>query len=98
VKERSYLWFRGARSGDVVPVFVEHATPEEQRLFAGVSHDLPESFERRPLPGAPELHEEMPAPDRLVVTGARAGSPLLIRISWLIGPPGSAGNGPGRLS
>jgi hypothetical protein len=81
-KESSYLWFRGARPGDVVPVFAEHATPEEQRLFAGVSHGLPESFERRPLPGAPELHEEMPAPDRLVVTGARAGSPLLIRISY----------------
>ena len=81
-KESAYLWFRGAKPGDVVPVFAEHASPEEELHFAGVSHALPETFERRPVAASPELREEMPAPDRLVVTGARPGSPILIRISY----------------
>jgi hypothetical protein len=81
-KESAYLWFRRAKPGDVVPVFAEHVTPEEERLFAGVSHALPETFERRPVAASPGLREEMPAPDHLVVTGTQVGRPILIRISY----------------
>jgi hypothetical protein len=78
-KEPSYLWFRGARPEDVVPVFAEHATPEEERLFAGVSHGLPESFERRLSRRAARAARGDACARPPVITGARPGSPLLIR-------------------
>ncbi|MEN8160406.1 MAG: 6-pyruvoyl-tetrahydropterin synthase-related protein [Myxococcota bacterium] len=81
-KVPAYHWFRGARPGDVVPVFAEEAAAEEEALFSAVSDGLPESFERRPLAAPPTLSEEMPTPDRVVVTGATPGHPVLIRISY----------------
>lgn len=81
-KDASYRWFRTATPADVVPVFAEHATPEEERLFAGVTPDLSAPPERRELGPPPELREEMPAPDRIVITGARPGHPILVRISY----------------
>jgi hypothetical protein len=81
-KEKAYRWFRRAGPDDPIPVFAERVTPDEERLFAGVSSDLPETMAPRPLGPAPALHEEMPAPDRLVITGTTPGHPVLIRISY----------------
>ena len=81
-KVAAYRWFRRTQPGDVVPVFSEHVAPEEEALFAAVSTGLPDTFVRQPLPESPALREEMPTPDRLVLTGARPGHPVLIRISY----------------
>jgi hypothetical protein len=81
-KVPAYRWFRSARADDVVPVFTDHASPEDRALFAAVTEGLPDAWTRAPLAEPPPVSEEMPAPDRIVVTGTRPGHPVLIRVSY----------------
>ena len=73
---------QAARPDDPIPVFaVGDVAAGDQQLFAGVSPDC-RSVERRPLDPPPALREEMPAPDRIVITGTTPGHPILVRVSY----------------
>jgi hypothetical protein len=80
-KEASYRWFKTATPDSVVPVFAEHVTPEEERLFAGSSMEIPRDTPRQTYDVVPTLEEHMEA-DRIRVTGCRPGEPVLVRISY----------------
>jgi hypothetical protein len=80
-KATAYRWFKRAGPDDPTPVFVERVDDVDRAAFAAVvddANDLP----RKPVDSVPALAEEMPAPDRIVVTGAKPGHPILIRISY----------------
>jgi hypothetical protein len=81
-KEDAYRWFKTARPGDPVPVFVPAVDAEARALFGAPSAGLPDALPVRALGPAPTTHEEMPTPERLVVTGLEPGRPVLVRISY----------------
>jgi hypothetical protein len=81
-KDAAYRWFKRARPEDPVPVFVAEADDEARRTFGQVFSGLPSQIPAKPLPPPPALHEEMPTQERVVITGARPGQPILIRMSY----------------
>jgi tetratricopeptide (TPR) repeat protein len=80
-KEMAYRWFKRAGPEDPTPVFVAHAGDEERRAFATVVDGLPDELPRQPLGPPPKLEEQLET-DRITITGARPGHPILIRISY----------------
>jgi hypothetical protein len=79
-KEAAYQWFKSAGPGDPIPVLaLERASGTEG--FAGVFTELPAELPRTSLGPLPVLHEEVDT-DRITVTGARPGHPILVRISY----------------
>ena len=80
-KEAAYQWFKRAQPGDPVPVLATDAAGAEDGTFAAVLTELPAELPRQTLSAPPALREELDT-DRVVVTGARPGHPILVRISY----------------
>jgi hypothetical protein len=80
-KETSYMWFKTATPESVLPVFTTKVEPGDEQLFAAVSEGMPADMPRVDLGPPPTLHEEM-GNDRITITGAKPGYPILVRISY----------------
>ncbi len=80
-KETSYMWFKTATPESVLPVFTTKVEPGDEQLFATVSEGMPADMPRVDLGPPPTLHEEM-GNDRITITGAKPGYPILVRISY----------------
>lgn len=80
-KATAYRWFKRARSDDPVTVFVEAIDEEARRTFALAYASLPVHIPRQLLGPPPTLSERLET-DRITVTGARPGHPILVRISY----------------
>lgn len=81
-KEVAYRWFKTAGPDDPMPVYVDEDLPlDVQRQFGGVLDDLPPTMPRTELGSPPTLTEDM-GTDRITITGAKPGHPILVRISY----------------
>jgi hypothetical protein len=80
-KDLAYRWFKEAGPDDPTPVFATDASEEERRQFAAVVSDPTKEMPRRELAPPPSLSERMET-DRITITGARPGHPILVRISY----------------
>ncbi len=82
-KDAFYQWFKRAAPGDPVPVLAVGAvSAEEEQQFSGVFDTLPRTLPHEPLPGSPPPLVETLDTDRITVTGARPGHPILVRVSF----------------
>jgi hypothetical protein len=80
-KAFAYRWFKSARPGDPVPVFVKAIDDDARRTFAMAYASAPAQIPRQPLGPPPALRERLER-DRIIVTGARPGHPILVRVSY----------------
>lgn len=80
-KELSYMWFKTATPESVLPVYTTEVQPGDAALFAAVSEGMPAEFPHQPLGPPPALQEVMEN-DRITITGATPGHPILVRISY----------------
>src|SRR5262249_32131963 len=83
-KATAYRWFKPAGPDDPTPRVVDHVGDVDRvdRAACAAVVDDANDLPRKPVDSVPTLAEEMPAPDRIVVTGAKPGHPILIRISY----------------
>jgi hypothetical protein len=81
-KDDAYRWWKRARPEDATPVFVEEVDDEVRRTFGTVLDALPPELPRKPIPAPPPPLTEQMETDRITISGARPGHPILIRMSY----------------